>query len=150
MKNKTVFDVNIWISYFIAGKSEEIVDMVENNDVFFYRSAQLMRELKEVINRPKFAKYFPNGTVGYVLFVEQLAEHFSTYALFNQCADPKDNYLFDLAYQSHSDYLVSGDKRVLAVPIVGQSLRLLSLSAFKMAIGLLPPPSGVASFVTPL
>jgi putative PIN family toxin of toxin-antitoxin system len=138
MSNKTVFDVNIWISYFITGQSEKIIDMVENNDVFFYRSAQLMSELKEVINRPKFAKYFPNGTARYILFVEQLAEHFPTYALFNQCADPKDNYLFDLAYQSHSDFLVSGDKKVLAVPIVGQSLKSLSLSAFKIAIGLLP------------
>jgi putative PIN family toxin of toxin-antitoxin system len=135
MKNKTVFDVNIWISYFITGKSEEIIDMVENNDVFFYRSAQLMSELQEVINRPKFAKYFPDGTAGYILFVELLAEHFSTQAVFNQCPDPNDNYLFDLAYQSHSDYLVSGDKKVLAVPIAGHSLKLLSLSAFKIAIG---------------
>jgi putative PIN family toxin of toxin-antitoxin system len=135
MKNKTVFDVNIWISYFITGKSEEIVNMVENNHVFFYRSAQLMSELQEVINRPKFAKYFPNGTAEYVLFVELLAEHFSTRDLFNQCPDPKDNYLFDLAYQSHSEYLVSGDKKVLAVPIVGHFLKLLSLSAFKITIG---------------
>jgi putative PIN family toxin of toxin-antitoxin system len=112
--------------------------MVENNDVFFYRSARLMSELKEVISRPKFAKYFPNGTAEYVLFVEQLAEHFSTYALLNQCADPKDSYLFDLAYQSHSDYLASGDKKVLAVPVVEQSLKLLPLSAFKIAIGLSP------------
>jgi putative PIN family toxin of toxin-antitoxin system len=135
MKIKTVFDVNIWISYFISGKSEEIIDMVENNDVFFYRSTPLMTELQEVINRPKFAKYFPNGTAEYVLFVELLAKHFSTQAVFNQCADPKDNYLFDLACQSHSDYLVSGDKKVLAVPITGHPLKLLSLSAFKIAIG---------------
>ncbi|MDR0692195.1 MAG: putative toxin-antitoxin system toxin component, PIN family [Prevotellaceae bacterium] len=136
MKNKTVFDVNIWISYFLTGKSEEIIDMVDNNDVLFYRSAQLMSELQEVINRPKFAKYFPNGTTEYVLFVELLAEHFSTRAVFNQCPDPKDNYLFDLAYQSYSDYLVSGDKKVLAVPAAGHSLKLLSLSAFKTAIGM--------------
>jgi putative PIN family toxin of toxin-antitoxin system len=135
MQNKTVFDVNIWISYFITGKSEEIIDMVENNNVLFYRSAQLMLELQEVINRPKFVKYFPNGTAKYVLFVELLAEHFSTRAVFDQCLDPKDNYLFDLAYQSHSDYLVSGDKKVLAVPTAGHSLKLLSLSAFKIAIG---------------
>jgi putative PIN family toxin of toxin-antitoxin system len=135
MKNKTVFDVNIWISYFITGKSEEIIDMVENNNVLFYRSTQLMSELQEVINRPKFAKYFPNGTAEYVLFVELLAEHFSTQSVFNQCPDPKDNYLFDLAYQSHSEYLVSGDKKVLAVPVAGHSLKLLSLSAFKIAIG---------------
>ena len=135
MKNKTVFDVNIWLSYFISGKSEKIIDMIENNDVFFYRSTELISELKEVINRPKFTKYFPNGTREYVLFVEQVAEFFHTQAIFKQCPDPKDNYLFDLAYQSHSNFLVSGDKKVLAVP-VKQSLKLLSLSAFKTAIGI--------------
>ena len=55
MKNKTVFDVNIWISYFLTGKSEEIIDMVENNDVLFCRSAQLMSELQEVISAFKIA-----------------------------------------------------------------------------------------------
>jgi len=133
MRNKTVFDVNVWLSYFISGKSEKIIDMMENNDVFFYRSRELMSELKEVINRPKFAKYFSNGTKEHILFVEQVAEFFPTQAFFDECADPKDNYLFDLAYQSHSNFFVSGDKKVLAVP-VKQSLKLLSLSAFKAAI----------------
>ena len=131
--SKTVFDVNIWLSYFISEKTEEVVDMMERNGVLFYRSAELMQELREVINRPKFAKYFPNGTEGHILFVERVAEHVLTQALFDQCPDPKDNYLFDLAYQSRSDFLVSGDKKVLAVP-VRQPLKLLSLSAFKVAI----------------
>jgi len=108
--------------------------MIEENDVFFYRSEELTSELIDVINRPKFAKYFPNGTKGYILFVEQVAELFSTQTVFDQCADPKDNYLFDLAYQSLSDFLVSGDKKVLAVP-VEQPLQVLSLSAFKIVIG---------------
>jgi putative PIN family toxin of toxin-antitoxin system len=135
MKNKTVFDVNIWLRYFVSGKAEKIIDMIESNDVFFYRSAELTSELKDVINRPKFAKYFPNGTKEYILFLEQVAELFLTRTVFDQCADPKDNYLFDLAYQSHSDFLVSDDKKVLAVP-VEKSLKSLSLSAFKMAVGI--------------
>jgi len=136
MKNKTVFDVNIWLSYFISGASEKIIDMIENNAVFFYRSAELLSELKEVINRPKFAKYFSNGTAAYIEFVELVAEFFHTQPLFNRCPDPKDNYLFDLAYQSHSDFLVSGDKTVLAVP-VEPSLQLLSLTAFRTALGII-------------
>ena len=109
--------------------------MIRNNDVFFYRSAELLAELKNVINRPKFTKYFPKGTQEYILFVERFTELFLTQSIFNLCADPKDNYLFDLAYQSHSDFLVSGDKKVLAVS-VEQPLKLLSLPAFKIAIGI--------------
>ena len=133
MPNRTVFDVNIWLSYFISGKSERIIDMKEYNDVFLYRSKELMAELKDVINRPKFARYFPDGTERYIEFVEQIADFFLTKPVFNQCPDPKDNYLFDLAYQSHSNFLVSGDKKVLAVP-AKQPLQILSLSAFKIAI----------------
>ena len=135
MKNKTVFDVNIWLSYFISGKSEKIIDMIEYRDVVFYRSEEMMSELKDVINRPKFFKYFPNGTAEYIFFVEQVSELFLTQAIFNLCPDPKDNYLFDLAYQSHSNYLVSGDKKLLAVP-VEQPLKLLTLSAFITDIGI--------------
>jgi len=135
MTNKTVFDVNIWLRYFISGKSEKIIDMIENNNVFFYRSLELMLELEEVINRPKFAKYFSNGTKEYVVFVEQVAEFVQTQPIFDQCPDPKDNYLFDLAYQSHSDFLVSEDKKVLSTP-VKQSLKSRSLSEFKTEIGI--------------
>jgi putative PIN family toxin of toxin-antitoxin system len=135
MRNKTVFDVNIWLRYFISGKSEKIIDMMEYNNVCFYRSVELMLELEEVINRPKFTKYFPNGTQEHVLFVKQVAELFHTQPFFDQCPDPKDNYLFDLAYQSHSNFLVSDDKKVLATP-VKQSLKSRSLSEFKAEIGI--------------
>ena len=135
MINKTVFDVNIWLRYFISGKSEKIIDMMENNDVFFYRSLELMLELEEVINRPKFAKYFSNGTKEHIAFVEQVAEFIHTQPIFNHCPDPKDNYLFDLAYQSHSNFLVSNDKKVLATPIK-PSLKSRSLSEFKAEIGI--------------
>jgi putative PIN family toxin of toxin-antitoxin system len=134
MKNKTVFDVNIWLSYFISEKKEKIIDMIDNNDVFFYRSIELISELTDVINRPKFVKFFPNGTKELILFVEQVTELFLTQAIFNLCPDPKDNYLFDLAYQSQSGFLVSGDKKVLAVP-VKESLKLLSLPMFITVIG---------------
>ena len=133
--NKTVFDVNIWLRYFISGKAEQIVDMIENNEVFLYRSVELLLELKEVINRPKFAKYFPYGANEHVLFVEQVAELIYTQANFDQCQDPKDNYLFDLAYQSNANFLVSDDKIVIATP-VWQTLKVLSLYDFKTEIGI--------------
>ena len=135
MKHKTVFDVNIWLRYFISRKAEKIVDMIENNHVLLYRSVELLAELKEVINRPKFAKYFPEGTNEYVWFVEQVADLVYTQAIFDYCQDPKDNYLFDLAYQSASNFLVSDDKIVIATP-VRQTLKVLSLYDFKEEIGI--------------
>lgn len=134
MKNKTVFDVNIWISYFIKAKTEDIVEMMKNYYVFFYRSPELLDELKDVINRPKFSKYFPFGTQEYVDFFESVAEFYETMPLFADCSDPKDNYLFDLAYQTNSNYLVSGDKKVLETPVRRRSLNVLPLVDYKKAI----------------
>lgn len=45
----------------------------------------------------------------------------------------KDNYLFDLAYQSNSKYLVSGDRDVRETPIT-KPLEVVSLTKFKEVI----------------
>jgi putative PIN family toxin of toxin-antitoxin system len=129
-KHKTVFDTNIWISYFINGKLTEIVTMILHNEVVLYRSPELTKELLDVLHRPKFKKYFPLGIEQYILFYENLTEFYKTIAVFKNCSDPKDNYLFDLAYQTSSKYLVSGDRHVLSTP-VHFSLKLLSLTDFK-------------------
>jgi putative PIN family toxin of toxin-antitoxin system len=117
MKNKTVFDVNIWISCFISGKTAEIVEMIINDDVVLHRSAELTDELTEVMRRPKLKKYFPDGISRYIGFYEVITEYYTTRKIFSACLDPEDNYLFDLAYQSDARFLVSGDKAVLATPV---------------------------------
>jgi hypothetical protein len=45
VENKTVFDVNIWLSYFISGKIEQIVDMIEKNDGFVYYSGKIFSRI---------------------------------------------------------------------------------------------------------
>jgi len=57
MDNKTVFDVNIWVSYFLKGKFTELVDMIANYNVEFFRAKELTEELLSVISRDKFKKY---------------------------------------------------------------------------------------------
>lgn len=57
MDNRTVFDVNIWISYFLKGKFTELVSLMANHDVEFFRAKELTDELISVISRDKFKKY---------------------------------------------------------------------------------------------
>ena len=52
---------------------------------------------------------------------------------FSGCRDPKDNYLFDLAFQSNSKYLVSGDRDVRETEI-DKPLNVVSLRTFKEMI----------------
>jgi putative PIN family toxin of toxin-antitoxin system len=132
MENRSVFDTNIWVSYMIFAKYDELESMLTNN-VNFLRSAPSLAELREVISRKKFQKY--NVDVeNTIAFYINLAEFCETKPLFQDCPDPKDNFLFDLAIQGKADYLVSGDKKVLETPIDNEILKLTTLTAFKEKI----------------
>jgi putative PIN family toxin of toxin-antitoxin system len=97
MENRTVFDTNIWVSYMITSKYDELESMLTNN-VNFLRSAPSLAELQEVLSRKKFRKY--NVDVDKTIaFYISLTEFCETKPLFKDCPDPKDNFLFDLAIQ---------------------------------------------------
>jgi putative PIN family toxin of toxin-antitoxin system len=128
-QNKTVFDVNIWISYFIKDKAEKIADMVFNNNVLLFRSGEMTEELTDVLSRNKIKKYLTAPIESYIDVYESLTEYCHINHSFAGCQDPKDNYLFDLAYQANVLYLVSGDHHVLETP-VKNTLKLVSLTDF--------------------
>ena len=133
MKSKTVFDTNIWITYFLKGRFKELVELVFDHDVELFRSIELTRELVSVISRPKFKKYLELPVREYISFYEDLSRIIAIEHVFKGCRDPKDNYLFDLAYQSKSRFLVSGDRDVRETHIT-KPLEVLSLTAFKEVI----------------
>ena len=129
MENRTVFDTNIWISYFIGKKTNEIMKMTEQNIAFIY-STTSADELIEVLSRKKFEKY--NLDISdLVLFYTNISEFCPTEPKFTACPDPKDNFLFDLALQGNAKYLVSGDKKVLETPSGSETLKVTTLPAFK-------------------
>jgi len=129
MENRTVFDTNIWVSYMITARYDELETMLTNN-VNFLRSAPSLAELQEVLSRKKFQKY--NVDVDKTIaFYINLTEFCETKPLFKDCFDPKDNFLFDLAIQGNANYLVSGDKKVLETKAESEVLTLTTLTVFK-------------------
>lgn len=133
MDNKTVFDVNIWISYFLKGKFTELVDMIANYNVEFFRAKELTKELLSVISREKFKKHLHLPLQSYISFYEKICTFLTIQKEFSGCRDPKDNYLFDLAFQSNSKHLVSGDRDVRETEI-DKPLNVVSLRTFKEMI----------------
>ena len=133
MKKRTVFDTNIWISYIINAKTDELVAMITKNEVLFLRSSSAIIELKGVLSRKKFEKYHFNiETI--IDFYTDITEFCQTKSLFNACSDPNDNFLFDLAIQGNANYLVSGDKHVRNTPIKNKTVKIRTLTAFKEEI----------------
>ena len=130
MENRTVFDTNIWISYFLYEKFNELIRLRRECNVLFLRSALSLSELKEVITRKKFQS--KNFNVEKLIdFYNGITEFCETKPLFKDCPDPKDNFLFDLAIQGKANYLVSGDKKVLETQLKSNSLTLITLTSFK-------------------
>jgi len=131
MENRTVFDTNIWISYFLNEKFSELIELRGKYSVFFLRSTPSLSELKEVITRKKFqSKNFNIEKL--LVFYNGITEFCETKPLFKDCSDPKDNFLFDLAIQGKANYLVSGDKKVLETQLKNDVLTLLTtLATFK-------------------
>ena len=54
MENRTVFDTNIWISYFLGEKFSELIALRKDFSVLFLRSTPSLSELRDVITRKKF------------------------------------------------------------------------------------------------
>ena len=133
MVNRTVFDTNIWISYFLSEKFDELIKLRRENSVLFLRSLPSMVELKNVVSRKKFQKN--NFNVDKLMrFYVGISTFCATTVQFNDCTDPKDNFLFDLAIQGKADFLVSGDKKVLGTPLESKSVQIRSLSEFKASV----------------
>ena len=129
MGNRTVFDTNVWISYFIGKKTGEIMKMTEKSVALLHSTASV-EEMIEVLSRPKFDKYKLDIS-DLLLFYTNISEFCHTEPKFTACSDPKDNFLFDLAIQGNAKYLVSGDKKVLSTPVESEKLRVTTLTAFK-------------------
>ncbi|HSV77085.1 MAG TPA: putative toxin-antitoxin system toxin component, PIN family [Bacteroidales bacterium] len=119
MKNKKVkviFDTNVWISFLIGKHLVKIKQYISDGSIIIVTTDQLLTEIKIVTNREKLKKYFPKESV------KELVELLETIALKVEIKpthfknrDPKDNFLLDLVDYSKADYLVTGDKDLLAL-----------------------------------
>ncbi len=109
-----VLDTNIWVSYFMAGKHFALANIIFSNNLNIYTNDTLITELKDVLNRPKINKYLKVPVNELISFHKELCIFHKTKQLYSLSPDPNDNFLFDLAIQTNSKYVVTGDKLILA------------------------------------
>jgi putative PIN family toxin of toxin-antitoxin system len=132
---RVVFDANIWLSYFVNNRTEELTWLVLANELTVLSSPYLIAELEDVLKRPKFEKATaPTGT-DHVSFHHRLTTFCITMPRFERSPDPKDNYLFDLAIQNNATHLVTGEKKLLALKEI-EGIQIISLAAFKKLLEL--------------
>ncbi|MBN1767527.1 MAG: putative toxin-antitoxin system toxin component, PIN family [Prolixibacteraceae bacterium] len=119
MKNKKVkviFDTNVWISFFIGRRLANIKQYISDGSITIITAEQLLTEIKIVTNREKIKKYFPKDSVIELIeLLETIAKKVEIKPTHFINRDPKDNFLLDLIDYSKADYLVTGDKDLLAL-----------------------------------
>ena len=117
MKSKRiVLDTNLWISYLISKKYSELDKLIESKKVVLIFSIELMEEFIEVVNRPKFKKYFSKKDIELLLeLFDQYAELIEVTSDLKICRDEKDNFLLNLSTDGKVDYLVTGDNDLLTL-----------------------------------
>jgi uncharacterized protein len=111
---KVILDTNLWISFLISNRLDDIDDLILDAKIKLVFSNELIEEFLTVVKRPKFEAYFSDSDI------EDLLRLFDSYGkLINvtkevkKCRDPKDNFLLSLAVESKADFLVTGDDDLL-------------------------------------
>ena len=77
-------------------------------------SANMASKTAPVVNRPKFNKYFKDYEIIQLLnMFDDFAILVDVHSNLDLCRDKKDNFLLNLAKDSKSDYLITGDQDLL-------------------------------------
>lgn len=113
---RVVIDTNIWISFLIGKHLAGLHRHIDGGRVEVVTCEEQLRELIDVLNRPRIRKYIPNA------LAEEFLDLLSEIALMVEpvqgpaiCRDPKDDYLLYTALAARADYLVTGDNDLLTL-----------------------------------
>lgn len=129
-----VLDCNIWVTLTLNKHIDFIADLSDSGIII--ASCSLLRdEINAVLHRPKFSKYIDTVTIEKVIELHDLiTTDYLLRKIIQVTADSKDDYLFALSKKSNADYLVTGDKLLLAVEKYKKT-QVISFTDFKAIIG---------------
>ena len=115
--NRIVVDTNVFVSAVVLIESppRKVVDRVLAEGIVLF-SEDSMRELAEVLFRPKFERYI--GRKEREAFLNQLvgvAELIPIVQVVRECRDPKDDKFLEVALNGRADLIITGDADLLAL-----------------------------------
>lgn len=127
---RVVVDTNLWISLLIGGKLANLLEVLTNPSLELISTELLRMEILNVIQRPKFRKYFPIEKANLLMeWMDSVMTTVTINTITPRCRDPKDDYLLELAVQSQAIYLVSGDLDLISLEQV-EDCRIMTYSQF--------------------
>ncbi len=115
-RSRVVIDTNIPISFLIGKSFDDLDRVLVHNEFTLLYSKELTEEILEVIEPPKFSKYFgsSSGTLIKTIF-KDLGEEINIRSKINACRDGKDNFLLALCRDGNADLLITSDQDLLVL-----------------------------------
>lgn len=114
---RIVIDTNVWVSRLLLADSlpaRAVDKALDGHEVVV--SEALIEELAKVLSRDKFDSYVSlDDREEFLRRLLQVTTMVPVLSEVHDCGDPKDNQCLALALDSASDYIVSGDKDLLAL-----------------------------------
>lgn len=130
-KKRVIVDTNCWISFLIGRKLSSLVSLLSDDRIDLVLCDELLEEIREVTQRPKFARYFPLEEVESLLsFLRLKGILFELSQDIHICRDEEDDYLLALAVEAKAHYLVTGDKDLLVIKKI-TSCRIVDVKTFE-------------------
>ena len=134
-KKRVIVDTNCWISFLIGRRLHSLVSLLSNDRIELVLCDELLAELQEVTQRPKFARYFPAQEVSSLLsFLRLKGTVVPLTVSVHICRDEADDYLLALAQQAKAHYLITGDKDLLVIGKIA-SCRIVEPKTFEEEMG---------------
>ncbi len=120
-----VLDTNVFVSGLISpnGVPGAILLRFRQGDFKIATSKVQIKEIQAVLKRPSLSKALPKGTtkevLRFFLAFKKLTNICEPKKLPWDFKDLKDHFLLDLAVYSKADFLVTGDKALQSLMLVG-------------------------------
>jgi len=119
---RLVIDTNLWISFIISRKLNDLETLLLADNCKILFSAELVKELEATITKPKLQKYFAENAL------EEMLTAFDSYIDFIEvksnvkvCRDPNDDFLLALAKDGKANFLITGDNDLLVIGNYGKT-----------------------------
>jgi uncharacterized protein len=120
-KHRVVIDTNLWISFLLTKDFSKLDRLLSTDQTIFLISQELLEEIVEVAERPKFRKYFELPELTALLVnLKQKAEWVQVKSQVTVCRDEKDNFLLSLAVDGAATHILTGDEDLLVLHPFGE------------------------------
>lgn len=113
---RAVVDTNVFVSSLYGSKiCEEISDLFNKNRFLVIASPDLLEEFSRVLKRPKFRAIEEWKIERLEKRLRRKSDIVLPTEKVSVCRDPKDNMVLECALAGMADFIVTGDKDLLAL-----------------------------------